>query len=146
MAQEISRLLESIIPLLVLAVSLAVVVWIFQSMNIEPLLGAIIALEMFGLVLTERYLEGKGILKSEDKPLYYFGALAFVLLTWGLVRVGIIPLPSATGAIPMSKFTALAVFTATFWGFLVFIIVTLILGIIYTKRRAKYKVPATARY
>jgi len=136
---EVRSLIESTIPLVILAVLLVVAVWIIEAMGISPLLAGIIAIEMLALVWTERFLESRGVIKPQDRPLFYFGALASVILTWGLVNAGLIPIPSSQ-AIPMSLFQLYAVFTASFWGIIAFIILTLALGALYCARRAGYRV------
>jgi len=141
MAERAQTIWDALIPLVVLAVLLVVGVWVIQAFGIEPLLAGIIAVELLGLVWAGQWLQRTGVIKRQDMIYYYFGALAVVILTWGLVQAGYLPIVSTSGAIPMSKFAVYAVFTATFWGILAFIIVTAILGVMYGLRRAGYKIP-----
>lgn len=143
MAEKPQTLWETIIPLVTLAVLLIVGVWVIQAFGIEPLLAGIIAVELLALVWTGQWLQRRGVIRRQDMIYYYFGALAVVILTWGLVQAGYLPIISTSGAVPMSRFSIYAVITASFWGILAFIIVTVILGVLYGLQRTGYKVVPT---
>jgi len=143
MAEKPQTLWETIIPLATLAVLLIVGVWVIQAFGIEPLLAGIIAIELLALVWVGQWLQRRGVIRRQDMIYYYFGALAVVILTWGLVQAGYLPIISTSGAVPMSRFSIYAVITASFWGILAFIIVTVILGVLYGLQRTGYKVVPT---
>jgi len=143
MAEKPQTLWETIIPLVTLAVLLIVGVWVIQAFGIEPLLAGIIAVELLALVWTGQWLQRRGVIRRQDMIYYYFGALAVVILTWGLVQAGYLPIISTSGAVPMSRFSIYAVITASFWGILAFIIVTVVLGVLYGLQRTGYKVVPT---
>ena len=147
MPERRMTILDAIIPMLALAFGLALAVYIIQATGVNPFLAGIMAVEMFGLVIFEGYLRSKGFIKRpEDRAYFYMGALSFVLLTYGLVQAGIIPIPSSTGAIPMSQFRAYAVFTATFWGIIAFMGFTLGLFIYWSLKKAGYVEAPRVRY
>ena len=143
MAEKPQTLWETIIPLVTLAVLLIVGVWVIQAFGIEPLLAGIIAIELLALVWVGQWLQRRGVIRRQDMIYYYFGALAVVILTWGLVQAGYLPIISTSGAVPMSRFSIYAVITASFWGILAFIIATVVLGVLYGLQRTGYKVVPT---
>jgi len=138
------RLIDTVLPLVVLALFLIAGVWLIQSFGIEPLLAGIISIELLALVWVGQWLRRRKIIKAQDMPFYYFGAIATVILTWGLIQAGYIPVLSSTGYVPMSKFALYAVISASFYGILAFIIATVVLGVLYYLQRAGYRVVPSA--
>ena len=126
--------LPAIIPIAVLVVLLTGLAWIIHYFGLSPLLIAVLAGEIIGLVWLANELERRGLIRPREKLMIYGLVVVAVMGTWGLVEAGYLPLIAIGGAVPMSKFHAFAVITASMYAFLGFIIVTAILGAIYALR------------
>jgi len=141
MAEAVTRSVfkETIVPLLLLGLALVGAVYFITVMGVEPIVAGFITLEFVGLVWLGSFLVKKGILKKQDLPYYYFGAFAFIIFTYGLIKAGYLPIISTSTILPLNEFEVYAVTTSVLLGILFFIIAVTIFALFYVWKKPLIK-------
>jgi len=134
MAEEV-RLRETVLPLVALLILLAGSAWVVTTFNIEPVIAGILVVETIAFVWLANWLRRRGILRKQDMPYFYVGIFAVLLLSWGLIASGIVPIIGAGGAVPMDKFFVYAITSAALLGLFILSVALGAVAIIAIRRK-----------
>ena len=140
MAEEV-RMREVVLPLFILLILLCGAAWVITTYGIDPLIAGVLAVELVALTWIGSWMARKGILKKQDVLYYYLAVFVVVILTWGLIISGYIPIITP-GHVTMDKFHVYALTTAMTLGLFIFIVILMGVAIIWFLYQKKvFKAP-----